>query len=350
MATRPSTDPALIPRPARGSRRSAWRALAVVLLLHIAAAGLLAAAVGQHAAQTLGLAAVAYLAGIKHSYDWDHISAIDNSSRRFAARGEHTMSVGLAFSLGHCTVVTAAAALVLAGVGIVGEAFEAGSAAQTALAAVGAGVSGVFLLALGVFNLGAAASTARASRRLRAGEALSAGELEPRGLAARLVSRPLRAVRGPRGLYAVGFLFGLGFDTATTIGLLVAAATAALAGVPPLALFALPLAFSASMTLFDTLNGIAMMTLYRQALDEPAKRLTFNLVVTAMSALSALFVAALTLAGLARVLFSLQDPLTGFLASLDLGDAGLGLVAAFAVVWLVAAGSERLRQRRSAGA
>lgn len=336
------TDPGM-PSPARGGRRSAGRALAVVLLLHLAAAGLLAVAAGQYAAQAMGLAAVAYFAGIKHSYDWDHISAIDNSSRRFAARGQHPMSVGLAFSLGHCTVVTAAAVLVLAGAGIVGEAFAAGSVAQTALGAVGAGVSGAFLLALGVFNLGAATSTARASRRLRAGEILSAGELEPRGFAARLVSRPLRAVRGPRELYAVGFLFGLGFDTATTIGLLVTAATAALAGVPPLALLALPFAFSASMTLFDTLNGIAMMRLYRHALDEPGKRLTFNLVVTAMSALSALFVAVLTLGGLARTLLGLRDPVTGFLASVDLGDAGLGLVAAFGAVWLAAAVCERLR-------
>jgi high-affinity nickel-transport protein len=322
--------------------------LAAVVLLHAAAVALLAWTAGTHAAQALGLALVAYLAGIKHSYDWDHISAIDNSSRRFAARGQHPMSVGLAFSLGHCTVVVAAAALVVMGAGFVGQAFEEGSTTKFVLASVGAGVSGLFLLALGLFNFGAFWATASSARRLRAGEQLDPSELEPRGLASRLVARPLQAVRGPRELYAVGLLFGLGFDTATTIGLLVTTATAVLAGVPPVALLALPFAFSASMTLCDTINGIAMMRLYRHALEDPERRLVFNLVVTGMSAASALFVAILTLGALVRDLLGLTDPVTAFLAGVETGDAGLFLVASFGLVWLAVAIQEAGARRRRA--
>ena len=324
--------------------RRAAGALAVVVLLHAVAGALLAAVPAQHSAAVAGLAAVAYLAGVKHSYDWDHLAAIDNSSRRFAARGQGPVGVGLAFSLGHSSVVVAAAALVLAGVGAVGTAFDEGSLASTALGAVGAGVSGSFLLALGLANLAAFAAAARAARRHRRGAVLTREDLEPRGVLARLLDRPLGLVRRPRDIYVVGFLFGLGFDTATTVGLLVAAAAAVLAGVPAVALLAVPFAFAGAMTLCDTANGIAMMRLYRRALAAPGRRLAFNLVVTGMSAASALLVAVLTLGGLAREVLGLSDPLTGFLAAVDLGEAGLLLAAAFGTAWLLAALAERLRR------
>ncbi|WP_077490712.1 nickel transporter [Sinomonas mesophila] len=325
-------------------RRRAAGALAVVVLLHAVAGALLAAVPAGHAATVLALAGVAYLAGVKHSYDWDHLAAIDNSSRRFAARGQDPVGVGLAFSLGHSSVVVAAAALVLAGVGAVGTAFEEGSAVSAALGGVGAGVSGGFLLALGLANLAAFAAASRAARRHRRGAALTKEDLEPRGILARLLDRPLGLVRRPRDIYVVGFLFGLGFDTATTVGLLVAAAAAVLAGVPAGALLAVPFAFAGAMTLCDTANGIAMMRLYRRALAVPGRRIAFNLLITGMSAASALLVAVLTMAGLARELLGLSDPLTGFLAAVDLGDAGLLLAAAFGTAWLLAVAAERLRR------
>ncbi|MFJ3956679.1 HoxN/HupN/NixA family nickel/cobalt transporter [Arthrobacter sp. NPDC090010] len=320
------------------------RAGVVVLALHVLAIGLLALSIGEHAAQAVGLCAVAYLAGVKHSYDWDHIAAIDNSSRRFAARGHYHPGVGLAFSLGHSTVVVLACSLVVLGVGSMHQLFEEGSPANTALAGIGAAVSGGFLLLLGLGNSGAFLTTARTARRLSAGETVDAAELEPRGLAARMVAAPLRAVRRPRHLYAVGFLFGLGFDTATTVGLLVASASAVLAGVPAIALLAMPFAFSAAMTLCDGANGLAMMALYRSALARPLHRVRFNLVVTGMSAVSALFVAVITLDGLFRELLGWQDPVSGFLADVDLGEAGLLLVASFLLVWGCFAVAGRLKR------
>jgi high-affinity nickel-transport protein len=144
-------------------------------------------------------------------------------------------------------------------------------------------------------------------------------------------------VRRPRNIYVIGFLFGLGFDTATTIGLLVMTAAASLAGVSPLALLALPLAFTAAMTLCDSLNGVAMMRMYRSALNDPRLKIGFNAAVTGISALSALFIAAITLGGFLNAAFGLRGPLTSWLGGVDLGDAGLLLIALLLAVWGLAA-------------
>jgi high-affinity nickel-transport protein len=149
---------------------------------------------------------------------------------------------------------------------------------------------------------------------------------------ARLLAKPLARVERPRNIYVIGFLFGLGFDTATTIGLLVMTTSATLAGVSPFALMAIPLAFAAAMTLCDSINGIAMMRLYKSALENPQRRLGFNTVITGLSALSALFIAVITLGGLVTAV-GLDQPAITWLAGTDLGEAGLALVAAFAAVW-----------------
>jgi high-affinity nickel-transport protein len=163
-------------------------------------------------------------------------------------------------------------------------------------------------------------------------------------LVARLLARPLSRVRRPRNIYVIGFLFGLGFDTATTIGLLMMTTAASLAGVPPFALLALPLAFTAAMTLCDSINGMAMMRMYRSAIADPQRTLGFNALVTGISAVSALFIAAITLGGFVNAAFTLKDPLTVWLESIDLGDAGLVLVAVLLAVWGGAALTGRLRQ------
>jgi high-affinity nickel-transport protein len=229
-------------------------------------------------ALTWGLVLTAYLAGVKHSYDWDHIAAIDNSTRKFVADRQDPVSVGFAFSMGHSTVVTLAGVLVVAGAAAVGELMQDGSAGNLVLGLAGSGV------------------------------------------------------------------FGLGFDTATTIGLLMMTTAASLAGVPPFALLALPLAFTAAMTLCDSLNGMAMMQIYRSALADPQRKLGFNALVTGISAVSALFIAAITLGGFVHAAFALDDPLTVWLGSIDLGESGLLLVALLLAVWGGAALTGRLRQ------
>jgi high-affinity nickel-transport protein len=319
-----------------------------VAALHLAAVVLmLTGTAGSGQPLALGLVLAAYLAGVKHSYDWDHLAAIDNSTRKFVAQRQDPVSVGFAFSLGHSSVVILAGVLVVAGAAIVGQFMEEGSAGNLTLGLIGSGASGLFLLAMGLFNGSAFIRAARVYRGARAGGNIDVADLEAKGLVARLLAKPLSRVRRPRNIYVIGFLFGLGFDTATTIGLLVMTTAASLAGVSPLALIALPLAFTAAMTLCDSLNGVAMMRLYRSALDDPCRKLGFNAAVTGISAVSALFIAAITLGRFVNTAFGLQDPITNWLEATDLGDAGLLLVALLLAVWGVASLPRRDRAARA---
>jgi len=316
-----------------------------VAALHIAAVVLLVAGSATAGAPlALGLVLSAYVAGVKHSYDWDHIAAIDNSTRKFVAQRKDPVSVGFAFSLGHSSVVVLAGLLVVAGAAVIGQFMEDGTTGNHVLGLIGSGVSGLFLLAMGLFNGSAFVRASQVYRSARGGAAIREEDLDSTGFVARLLSKPLSAVQRPRNIYVIGFLFGLGFDTATTIGLLVVTTAASLAGVSPLALMALPLAFTAAMTLCDTVNGVAMMRMYRSAIHNPQRRLGFNAVVTGISALSALFIAAVTLGGFANAAFDLGDPLTTWLGELDLGEAGLLLVAAFIGVWALTAARNRLQR------
>lgn len=330
--------------------RRAGATFAAVAALHLAVVALMAfSALRDPHPLALGLVLTAYLAGVKHSYDWDHVAAIDNSSRKFAAEGRAPVSVGFAFSMGHSSVVMLAGFLVVSGAGIMGTLLREGSAANMALAGSGAGVSALFLLAIGLFNGSAFLKANVLFRRVRRGGSVAGGELVPTGMVARLLTKPLSRVKRPRDIYVLGFLFGLGFDTASTIAFLLLTASAALAGISIGALLALPLAFTAAMTLCDTANGMAMMKMYRSALMNPARRIGFNMVVTGLSATSALFISALTAAAVLHEALRLTDPVTSWLAGLDLGQAGLLLVGLFLAVWGVAALGWRRDRTRAPG-
>ncbi|MFQ4150208.1 nickel transporter [Arthrobacter sp. LAPM80] len=321
-----------------------------VAALHIIVAGLLAYSL-LHDVHPLaiGLVITAYLAGVKHSYDWDHIAAIDNSSRKFAAQGRAPVSVGFAFSMGHSSVVMLAGVLVVSGAGIMGTVLQEGSVANMVLSLFGASVSALFLLAIGLFNGSAFLKANVLFRRVRGGGAVDDDELAPTGMVARLMDKPLSRVKRPRDIYVLGFLFGLGFDTASTIAFLLLTASAALAGISIAALLALPLAFTAAMTLCDTANGMAMMKMYRSAVMNPARRIGFNMVVTGLSATSALFISLLTIATILHDVLGLTDPVTSWLANLDLGHAGLILVGLFLTMWGIAALGWRRRRLSQPG-
>lgn len=334
--------PSYLDRERLPVRRRIGITFAAVAALHLGVVALLTYSLLTDAHPlALGLLLTAYLAGMKHSYDWDHIAAIDNSSRKFAGQGRAPVSVGFAFSLGHSTVVLLAGVLVVSGAGIMATLLQDGSTVNTTLGLIGASVSALFLLTIGIFNATAFHRISRMIRRVRGGARISEHELRPQGAMARLLEKPLSRVKRPRDIYVLGFLFGLGFDTATTIAFLLMTASAALAGVSPVALMALPLGFTAAMTLCDTVNGLAMMKMYRTAVSDPSRRIGFNLVVTGMSSMSALFIAGITLAGILHTLLGLDDPVSTWLGSLDLGHAGLALVAAFLLAWAVAAAGWR---------
>ena len=316
-----------------------------VILLHVAAVGLLLAG-GASGGQplALGLVLTAYVAGIKHSYDWDHIAAIDNSTRKFVAQHKDPVSVGLAFSLGHSSVVILAGVMVVGGAALVGQLMDQGTTAHLVMGLIGSAVSGLFLLGMGLFNGSAFFRTVHLYRVARAGGHIAVEDLATRGFIARLLSKPLSRVQRPRNIYVIGFLFGLGFDTATTIGLLVLTTAASLAGVSAWALLALPLAFTAAMTLCDSSNGVVMMHMYKSAIHDPRRKLGFNAVITGISAFSALFISVITLGGFLNEAFGLSDPITNWLGEIDLGDAGLVLVGLFLAAWIIAA----LLRRRAA--
>jgi len=337
-------EPASAPTPApRKLPRKSARLVAGLIAFNVLA-WLWALVAFRHYPLLLGTSLLAYSLGLRHAVDADHIAAIDNSTRKFVAQRKDPVSVGFAFSLGHSSVVVLAGLLVVAGAAVIGQFMEDGTTGNHVLGLIGSGVSGLFLLAMGLFNGSAFVRASQVYRSARGGAAIREEDLESTGFVARLLSKPLSAVQRPRNIYVIGFLFGLGFDTATTIGLLVVTTAASLAGVSPLALMALPLAFTAAMTVCDTINGVAMMRMYRSAIHNPQRRLGFNAVVTGISALSALFIAAVTLGGFTNAAFGIGDPLTTWLGELDLGEAGLLLVAAFIGVWALTAARNRLQR------
>ena len=185
-----------------------------VAALHAAAVALLfggTAAGGEPLA--IGLVLTAYLAGVKHSYDWDHLAAIDNATRKFVAEHKDPVSVGFAFSLGHSSVVVLAGVLLVAGVSLIGGVFMAeGTAGNLLLGLIGSGVSGLFLLAMGLFNGSAFVRTVKLCRGMRTGAMVPYAGSAGGGLVARLLARPLARVQRPRHIFLIGFLFGLGFE------------------------------------------------------------------------------------------------------------------------------------------
>lgn len=327
-------------RAAQPFARRVRAAFVTIAVLHAVGLGLLGYGVASGAvgAVTVGAAAFAYFRGLVHSFDFDHISMIDNSTRKFVAEGRDPASVGLAFSLGHSSVVLATGVLVIAGAGFVQVALDESSGAARVLGIIGLTVSGLYLLLVAVANLATFRQAFLLRRALRADPdlVLPPGALTPRGPAARIMTAPLRRVRHPRHVYVVGLLFSLGFDTSSQIGLLMVTAGAALAGAPAASLLCLPVLFTAAMTLGDTSNGLMMLRLYRSADDDPARKIDYNLLITGVSIASGLLVGAIAVSTLLTESLGWQPALLAALAATDTTYAGFWLAAFFALVGLSA--------------
>ena len=210
----------------------------------------------------VGLGVTAYLLGVRHAFDADHIAVIDNTTRKLVGEGTRSLSAGFWFSLGHSSVVFGLAFLLAIGVrAVVGPVQDEGSPLLQTLGLVGSLVAGTFLILIGLTNLFAVVGIAKVFRRMRTGEFDEAElerHLENRGFLARLLGRVMRRVSKPWHLYPVGLLMGLGFDTATQVALLVLAAGTAAFTLPWYAILVLPVLFAAGMSLFDALDGILM--------------------------------------------------------------------------------------------
>jgi high-affinity nickel-transport protein len=318
-----------------------------VLLLHVLGWGVLIVAVAPHDYQLgstgvlgVGVGLTAYMLGVRHAFDADHIASIDNTTRKLVGEGRSSVSAGFWFSLGHSSVVLAASLLLVAGVrSVAGVVQDGDSGVGQTLGLIGTLVAGTFLLLIGLMNLAAAVGIARVFRRMRTGE-FDEAELERhlhnRGFLARLLGRVVRRVSKPWHLYPVGLLMGLGFDTATQVALLVLAAGSAAFVLPWYAILVLPVLFAAGMSLFDTADGVLMSRAYGWAFLNPIRKVFYNLAVTLLSVTVALVIGVLVLAGLIVERLGVDAGPLAWLASLDLGYVGFAVVGLFVAVWAVA--------------
>jgi high-affinity nickel-transport protein len=317
----------------------AWLILTVVVVV-TAAAWAWALSVAATYPILIGSAALAYGLGLRHALDADHIAAIDNVTRRLIARGQRPAGVGFFFSLGHSTVVVAATV----GAALAASQFKAELAALQSVGGwVGTAVSTGFLLFVATLNILVLVSAWHALRHIRTS---SSGDVQivGVGLLARMLGPALRRIGHSAWMYPLGLLFGLGFDTATEIGLLGLSAAQAAKGLPIWTILMFPALFTSAMALIDTAEALFMMGAYSWAESRSCHRLRYNLAVTALSALLAVTVGLLQLGGLLARLWPTEGlrAIETVLAARAFEGIGVGVTALFAVIWLVWIYAERM--------
>ncbi|MEP6649047.1 MAG: HoxN/HupN/NixA family nickel/cobalt transporter [Lapillicoccus sp.] len=330
----------------RDERRSVVGMATFVLLLHVLGWGTLVALVAPQKYQVggqlfgIGLGVAAYTLGLRHAFDADHIAAIDNTTRKLMTEGQRPMSVGFWFSLGHGSVVVIMVSLLAFGIRALAGAIEDDqSTLQQVTGVWGTSVSGVFLIVIGLINLGALIGIIKVFRKMRSGqfeERELEEQLDKRGFMNRILGRVTHAVTAPWQMYPVGLLFGLGFDTVTEVGLLVIAGGAAASGLPWWAILTLPVLFAAGMSLLDSIDGSFMNFAYGWAFAKPVRKIYYNITVTALSVAVALVIGVIELLSILTEKLDVTSGPFASIASLDLEFAGYWIVGLFVVTWVVA--------------
>jgi nickel/cobalt transporter (NiCoT) family protein len=319
-----------------------------VIGLNVLGWGLLAAAAGghYHINKTeifgFGTGILAYTLGMRHAFDADHIAAIDNTTRKLVGEGKRPLSVGFFFSLGHSSVVFVLALLLNLGIrALDAQVKDAGSQLQHTTNIVGTLVSGFFLFLIAAMNVVILAGILKVFRGMRAGrfdDQELERQLNNRGLMNRFLGPLARRIDAPWKMYPIGFLFGLGFDTATEVALLVLAGTAVVSGLPFYAVLSLPILFAAGMSLFDTADGCFMNFAYDWAFARPVRKVYYNITITALSVFVAVFVGVVELLGLIGQESHLSGTGWSWLANFNINTAGFVIVGVFVVTWVVALG------------
>ncbi|HKS49793.1 MAG TPA: HoxN/HupN/NixA family nickel/cobalt transporter [Amycolatopsis sp.] len=288
----------------------------------------------------IGIGVTAYTLGMRHAFDADHIAAIDNTTRKLMDEGRRPLSVGFWFSLGHSTVVFGLAFLLALGLKtLAGPVEDDSSALHTVTGLIGAGVSGTFLYVIAIINVVILAGIWRVFRQMRAGrfdEAALEEQLNNRGLMNRLLGRVMRSITRPWQMYPAGLLFGLGFDTATEIALLVLAGSGAASGLPWYAILCLPVLFAAGMSLLDTIDGSFMNFAYGWAFSKPVRKVYYNLTITGLSVAVALIIGTVELLSLLAGKLGLHGGFWDWIGDLDLNLIGFLIVGLFFATWAVA--------------
>ena len=286
----------------------------------------------------LGTALLAWVFGLRHAVDADHIAAIDNMVRKLMQEGRRPLTVGLWFSLGHSTIVVLASLAIAATAAAMQDRV---AAAKEVGGLVGTLVSATFLLVIAMVNVVILRSVWRSFREVRRGGRLDEGALDRqlagRGLMARLFRPLFRAITRSWHMYPLGFLFGLGFDTATEIGLLGISATQAAQGMSPWQAMVFPALFTAGMALVDTTDSVLMVGAYGWAFVHPLRKLWYNLTITAASVLVAVLIGGIEALGLLGDQLALTGPFWGLIGSLDdsFGYLGFAVSGIFAGCWAV---------------
>ena len=282
-----------------------------------------------------GLGTLAYTFGLRHAFDADHIAAIDNTTRKFLQDGKRSLGVGFFFSLGHSTVVLS----LVTGLALAASTVNSHVPAfQDYGGYISASVSGTFLWIIGILNLIVLVDIVRIFRRMKRGS-YNEEELEERlldrGMMNRFLGRFARKIKASWQMYPLGILFGLGFDTATEVGLLAIAAGVATHHLPVLAVLSLPILFAAGMSLMDTADGAFMSQAYGWAFSNPVRKVYYNMTVTTLSVLVALVIGTVELLQVASAKLGLDTGFWAWLNGLDFGKLGYFVVGLFVLTWAV---------------
>jgi nickel/cobalt transporter (NiCoT) family protein len=329
----------------RGQRRTLVMMAAVVLALHAVGFLILIAVLAHHRTGTagalgVGVGVTAYTLGLRHAFDADHIAAIDNTTRKLMAEGKRPLSVGFWFSLGHSSIVFGLAFLISIGVrALGGPVRDTSSNLHRVTGVVGTLISGGFLYLIAALNVVILIGIVKVFREMRSGrydEQELEQQLARRGLMNRILGRLTRTVSEPRQMYPIGLLFGLGFDTATEVALLVLAGGAASAGLPWYAILCLPLLFAAGMSLMDSIDGSFMNFAYGWAFSKPVRKVFYNLTITGLSVAIAAVIGTIELGGLLASELHLSGAFWGWFENIDLNVLGFVIVGLFVATWAIA--------------
>jgi nickel/cobalt transporter (NiCoT) family protein len=313
---------------------------ASILLLHVIGFGVFIVFVvpNHYKGLGIGVSVLAYTLGLRHAFDADHISAIDNTTRKLMNEGKKPVSVGYFFSLGHSTIVIAiGAGIVIAEKSVYAAVSNGGSGLEQFGGIFGTIVSASFLYLIALLNVVILAGIFGVFRKMRGGdfdEAELERQLENRGLMFRVFGKWMKSITKEWQMYPVGVVFGMGFDTATEVALLATTALLATRSLPWYSIMCLPILFTAGMTLLDTLDGVFMNAAYGWAFFNPVRKVFYNLAITGLSVFICFFIGTVEILSLLPTELHLKGSFWNYMATFNINSAGFVIVGVFIVTWV----------------
>ena len=313
---------------------------ASIVLLHVVGFGVFIIFVvpDHYKGLGIGVSVLAYTLGLRHAFDADHISAIDNTTRKLMNEGKRPISVGYFFSLGHSTIVVAiGVGIVIAERTVYAAVSNNGSGLEQFGGIFGTVVSATFLYLIAFLNIVILAGIVSVFRRMRHGdfdEAELEKQLENRGLMYRVFGKWMKTITKEWQMYPVGVVFGMGFDTATEVALLATTALLATRALPWYSIMCLPILFTAGMSLMDTADGVFMNMAYGWAFFNPVRKVYYNLAITGLSVFICLFIGTIEVLGLLPMELHLTGSFWDFMANFNINTAGFVIVGMFILTWV----------------